>query len=312
MHAFIFYTLVTLLVYALTTIVFLVLHIFIPSVPLLGFIFRCLAAYGSLIACSFYGTIASFFLRLLNLHYAYGQWTTAKSFELVGQYTIGVRFEILDDGKQLLKSKRPLVIIGNHQTELDILFLASIWPQHCSVSAKKSLKWVPFLGWFMVLSGTVFIDRVHRSQAMRAFEGAAKAMRELGQSVFIFPEGTRSYAAEPMLLPFKKGAFHLAVQAGADILPVVAENYSKVLNVKARRFNSGSIRVKGELDVVFSKGINGCCPEEEPVHLQGVCEHINLTSFDHSQFYLLFLPRVSQLPMSMPWSKILETRCSRP
>ena len=80
---------------------------------------------------------------------------------------------------------------------------------------------------------------------MKAFEGAAREMREHRQNVFIFPEGTRSYAEKPILLPFKKGAFHLAVQAGVDILPVVAENYSRVLNVKARRFNSGTIRVKG-------------------------------------------------------------------
>ena len=98
----------------------------------------------------------------------------------------------------------------------------------------------------MTLSGSVFIDRVDRNQAMKAFEGAAKSMRDLGQSVVIFPEGTRSYSDHPMLLPFKKGAFHLAIQAGAPVLPVVAENYSKVLNVKAKRFNSGTIRVKGE------------------------------------------------------------------
>ena len=80
---------------------------------------------------------------------------------------------------------------------------------------------------------------------MKAFEGAAREMTEHGQNVFIFPEGTRSYAEKPILLPFKKGAFHLAVQAGVDVLPVVAENYSKVLDVKAMRFNSGTIRVKG-------------------------------------------------------------------
>ena len=80
---------------------------------------------------------------------------------------------------------------------------------------------------------------------MKAFEGAAREMKEHRQNVFIFPEGTRSYAEKPVLLPFKKGAFHLAVQAGVDILPVVVENYSRVLNIKARRFNSGTIRIKG-------------------------------------------------------------------
>ncbi|KAK5278065.1 1-acylglycerol-3-phosphate O-acyltransferase [Exophiala xenobiotica] len=89
---------------------------------------------------------------------------------------------------------------------------------------------------------------------MKAFEGAATAMKEKRQSVLIFPEGTRSYSAQPMLLPFKKGAFHLAVQAGVPIVPIVAENYSNVLNIKARRFNSGTIRVK-VLDPIQTKGL---------------------------------------------------------
>jgi len=223
------------------------LHTFIPNSPqILGFIARCMAAYLALFICAAYGTIASAVLKAFGLHHKYAQWTVARSFKWVGLFMTGVNFEILDDGEQLLASKRPMVIVGNHQTELDLLFLGHIFPQHCSVTAKKSLKRVPVLGWYMTLSGSVFIDRVDRTQAMKAFDGAARAMKELGQTVFIFPEGTRSYAAEPFLLPFKKGAFHLAVQAGVDILPVVAENYSKVLNVKAKRFNSGTIRIKGK------------------------------------------------------------------
>lgn len=246
MHFLIYYPSVFLAIYTLAMLTFFALHTFLPKAPaMLGFIARCQSAYLSLIACAIYGTIASFTLRLLNVHHRYAFWTTAKAFKYVCRYTIGVDFSILGNGRQVLDAKRPYVIVANHQTELDILFLGEIWPQHCSVSAKKSLKKVPFLGWFMSLAGAVFIDRVDRNAAMKAFEGAASEMRDLGQSVLIFPEGTRSYSAEPVLLPFKKGAFHLAVQAGVDILPVVAENYSRVLNVKALRFNAGTIRVKG-------------------------------------------------------------------
>jgi lysophosphatidate acyltransferase len=215
--------------------------------PILGFIARSLSAYLTLITCATYGTLASAILKIMGLNYAYGQWTTAKAFKYLGAYTMGIKFDILDNGEEVLNSNRPAVFIVNHQTELDVLLLGWIWPKHCSVTAKKSLRNIPFLGWFMTLSGTVFIDRVDRSQAMKAFEGAATAMKEKRQSVLIFPEGTRSYSAEPMLLPFKKGAFHLAVQAGVPIVPIVAENYSNVLNIKARRFNSGTIRVKGNV-----------------------------------------------------------------
>ena len=77
--------------------------------------------------------------------------------------------------------------------------------------------------------------------------GAADEIRNNKQSVYMFPEGTRSYSKEPMLLPFKKGAFHLALQAGAPIVPVVVANYSNVLYVKGWRFNSGTIPIKGKL-----------------------------------------------------------------
>ena len=80
---------------------------------------------------------------------------------------------------------------------------------------------------------------------MKAFEGAAQEMREKRQSVFIFPEGTRSNAEEPMLLPFKKGAFHLAIQAKVPIVPVVSGCYWGVLGAREWRFRRGTIPVIG-------------------------------------------------------------------
>lgn len=97
----------------------------------------------------------------------------------------------------------------------------------------------------MALSRTVFIDRANSTNARQAMAGAAEEIQREKQSVYIFPEGTRSYAKEPTLLPFKKGAFHLAVQAGVPIVPVVVANYSDVLYAKEWRFNAGTIPVKG-------------------------------------------------------------------
>jgi lysophosphatidate acyltransferase len=95
----------------------------------------------------------------------------------------------------------------------------------------------------VTLSKTVFLNRSNRTASRAAFDTAALTMRTSRQSVFIFPEGTRSYASEPMLLPFKKGAFHLAIQAQAPIVPVVCANYSNVLDMKKRRFRPGTIDV---------------------------------------------------------------------
>ncbi|KAF7713109.1 1-acyl-sn-glycerol-3-phosphate acyltransferase domain-containing protein [Penicillium ucsense] len=211
------------------------------KVPRAAFVARCLAAYASLLVCAIYGVVASIVLRMVG----YGrvsQWATARSFKWVMRLTTGVTFDIIE-GKEHL-STRPAIFVGNHQSELDVLMLGHIFPPYCSVTAKKSLRNVPFLGWFMTLSRTVFIDRANRENAMKAFDGAVKEMREHRQSVFIFPEGTRSYSDEPTLLPFKKGAFHLAVKAGVPIVPVVAENYSHIMSPRNLRFNAGTIKIK--------------------------------------------------------------------
>ena len=106
----------------------------------------------------------------------------------------------------------------------------------------------------MALSGTVFIDRKNRDSAIQAFDAAATEMREARQSVFIFPEGTRSNAKGPELGAFKKGAFHLAVRAQVPVVPVVCANYHGVLSIKERRFRAGRIPVK-VLPPIETKGL---------------------------------------------------------
>lgn len=96
----------------------------------------------------------------------------------------------------------------------------------------------------MALSGSVFIDRVNRSNALKAFSEAIERVKKIRQSVFIFPEGTRSYYLEPGLLSFKKGAFHFAVQAGIPLIPFVASNYSNIFSFKTRTFESGVIEIE--------------------------------------------------------------------
>lgn len=229
-----------LTVYLGATLTFFILSAFNLS-PKASFYARILASYGTLLVCASYGVIASIVLRLFGKQNI-AQWATARSFHYTMALTTGVHFEIVE-GKEHLNT-RPCVLIGNHQSELDVLLLGTIFPKYCSVTAKSSLARAPFLGWFMTLSGTVFIDRTNRQSSVAAFEKAAKRMQREKQSVFIFPEGTRSYANGPELGTFKKGAFHLAVQAGMPVVPVVAGNYWGVLSVREGRFRAGRIPVK--------------------------------------------------------------------
>ncbi|KAK5170362.1 1-acylglycerol-3-phosphate O-acyltransferase [Saxophila tyrrhenica] len=212
---------------------------------------RSSASFIALILCAIYGTIASACLNVFG-YGGLGQWTTAKAFKYSMLWFTGVWFEI-EDEKDWLNTTRPAVFVGNHQTELDVAFLGHVFPKYCSVTAKKSLKKVPFLGWFMALSKTVFIERSSRTQAVAAFDKAAEQMHSNKQSVYIFPEGTRSYYDYPDMLSFKKGAFHLAVQAQVPIVPVVVANYSNVLNVKKKIFRAGTIPARA-LEPISTKG----------------------------------------------------------
>lgn len=219
--------------------------------PIFGFLARILASYAALIIAATYGCFASIFLRALGPEYGQlSQWTVARVFKWTMYLFTGVYFEV-EDPEEYLGKTRPAVIIGNHQTELDVLMLGSVFPKYTSVSAKKQLKRVPVLGWFMSLSGTVFIDRANRDNARAAMAGAAEVMKTKRQNVYMFPEGTRSYYKDPGLLPFKKGAFHLAVQAGVPIVPVVVENYSHILHAQGWTFRSGTIKVKGETSMTI-------------------------------------------------------------
>lgn len=228
-------------------------------VPKSAFVARVLASYLSLIISSAYGVLASIVLRAVGLNQL-TQWTVARSFKHIMGFSTGVTFDV-EDPNNYLGTVRPAVFLGNHQTELDVLMLGCMFPKYCSVTAKASLKKVPFLGWFMALSGSVFLDRANSKDARQAMQGAANEIRDKRQSVYMFPEGTRSYSKEPMLLPFKKGAFHLAVQAQVPIVPVVVANYSHILWPKGLVFNAGKIPCK-VLDPIPTTGLTAADVDE--------------------------------------------------
>jgi 1-acyl-sn-glycerol-3-phosphate acyltransferase len=84
--------------------------------------------------------------------------------------------------------------------------------------AKKEMQKIPFLGWVMTASGMIFIDRENKNKAIRSMRMAGNKIKN-GKNVLIFPEGT-FFENKPLLLPFKKGAFHLAIHSKVPILPV--------------------------------------------------------------------------------------------
>ncbi|AAW43127.1 hypothetical protein CNBD4030 [Cryptococcus deneoformans B-3501A] len=187
--------------------------------------------------------------RRLNTNYF-----VARTFYCIAGTILGWKFQV--EGEQYLwelsgehgggkanEKGRSMVMVGNHQSFVDILYLGRIFPKHAAIMAKKSIQWIPGLGWFMMMSGTVFINRSNNKSAIASLQHAGEEMKRKRISLWIFPEGTRHNTPEPELLNFKKGAFYLAVQAGVPIVPVVCENYNHLFNGKSH-FRRGTLRIK--------------------------------------------------------------------
>ena len=153
----------------------------------------------------------------------------------------GTRVEV--QGEENMRRERPCIYISNHQSLLDVPVLARLFPEDTVVIAKESLRWIPFFGWLYQVTGNVYIDRSNRGEAVGRLQNAADAIRERGVSVWIFPEGTRG-KTPGQLLPFKKGAFHMAVATGVPLVPIVVSPLNPLWDLKRGRIRPGRVEVR--------------------------------------------------------------------
>lgn len=231
------------------------------------FVTKGIVALNVLLISATYGVLCSVYFALIRRR-DLAQWSTARFYYNLFSFVMGMKINI--DKPELLE-KLPAILISNHQSELDIYMLGRIFPPRCVVTAKKQLKYVPFLGWFMSASGTFFLDRSNRESAIHTLNNALDLLKENKGGLFMFPEGTRSYSTTPTLLPFKKGAFHLAVQAQIPIIPVVVSNTSNLYSMKLFNFNRGEINIK-VLDPIPTLGLT---KEDVPDFTEKVFEMMN-------------------------------------
>uniref|UniRef100_G1P921 1-acyl-sn-glycerol-3-phosphate acyltransferase n=2 Tax=Myotis lucifugus TaxID=59463 RepID=G1P921_MYOLU len=154
------------------------------------------------------------------------------------KYLYGLRFDV--KGRQRLWVDRPCVIVSNHQSILDMMGLMEILPPRCVQIAKRELLFTGPVGLIMYLGGVFFINRQRSSTAMSVMADVGELMTRENLKVWIYPEGTRNDNGD--LLPFKKGAFYLAVQAQVPIVPVVYSSFSSFYNPRTKLFTSGSAR----------------------------------------------------------------------
>lgn len=160
-------------------------------------------------------TVSVFWLlRKQRWLYPFALWGARTWLKLCGAKVTVKGTENLVDGESY-------VFISNHRSYLDTATLFAYTTRRIGLVAKKELLKFPVLGQGMGFVNIIAIDRSNAEKAMQSMEKARSVMDE-GYSFGVFAEGTRALPGE--LLPFKKGAFHLAIQTGAPIIPVAIKN----------------------------------------------------------------------------------------
>ena len=201
-----------------------------------------LTVIGILLAVPFLGRRRAFFT--VGPLFARGMaWFCHIPFSLQG-------WELLPDA--IREGRQSVIFMSNHESQMDPPILVAALPVPAVYIAKKELQYVPFIGWAAWAAGVIFIDRGDRERAFRSIRDAAQQIRG-GKNVVIFPEGTRSRTGQ--MLPFKKGGFALAQDAGVPIIPMATVGGFQVLP-------SGSLKIRpGRYTVLLVEPVH---PSEFP------------------------------------------------
>ena len=156
----------------------------------------------------------------------------------LGLAAAGIELRIV--GEDNLWKARPAVFIFNHQSPLDLVIGVNLLRRDATGVVKKEMADMVGWGHFGKFMDMAFVDRGDPEKARAALAPAIDKLRS-GMSLGICPEGTRSYS--PKLQAFKKGAFHMAMQAGVPIVPVVMRNVGDVMHRDAVWMRPGVVDV---------------------------------------------------------------------
>ncbi|MGB8295501.1 MAG: lysophospholipid acyltransferase family protein [Polyangia bacterium] len=199
--------------------------------------FRSLLTIPHIAIVTAFGTMMGLFMRMRD---PTGDWVLDLARWWSGWVTrfAGVRINV--DNRANLDPQQPYVFMANHASALDIWALFLAIPRRVRMIAKKQLARIPFLGWVMWAGRFIFIDRANAVAARRSIDDAGRRIRG-GTSVLIFPEGTRT--RDGQLGTFKKGGFHLAMEAGVPIVPVALRGTRALMPRGSLRLRSGEVFV---------------------------------------------------------------------
>lgn len=163
-------------------------------------------------------------------------------FRLAGAVTVRLtpRWHFAVRGTLPLDPRLPYIIVANHESFADMLLL-TLLPWEMKWFSKIEIMWIPILGWAMWGARDIGVKR-GRSASARIAMAACRERLARHVSVIIFPEGTRSPTSE--MLPFKDGAFRLAVETGVPILPLAIHGTRNALARHDWRINAATAVVE--------------------------------------------------------------------
>jgi 1-acyl-sn-glycerol-3-phosphate acyltransferase len=181
-------------------------------------------------------------VRLLTAPFDRGRYITGRIFRKIGpaMATLNPLWRFRYSGTLPKDPRRPFVVVSNHESFSDILLISHL-PWEMKWLSKAELFRIPIMGWMMWLAGDIPVKRGFGPSAVEALARCRAALANR-VSVMIFPEGTRSKTAE--LLPFKDGAFRLAIEAGVPILPLAVSGTSTALRKHDWRFGKSVAEVR--------------------------------------------------------------------
>lgn len=153
----------------------------------------------------------------------------------------GVTLEFEGDCSAL-ERRAPRVLTFNHASTLDLFIVTAALTPGGTAVVKRSILYIPFMGWSAYLAGLILLDRSNRERAIASLEKAGARIRDEELSVFIAPEGTRTSSRAPAR--FKRGAFRMAEVSGADILPVVIDGAAEVWPKEKHYCWGGTVKIR--------------------------------------------------------------------
>jgi 1-acyl-sn-glycerol-3-phosphate acyltransferase len=146
--------------------------------------------------------------------------------------------QVVVHGTDHISAEQAYIFMSNHQSDFDILIILAYLPGQFRWIAKKELFRIPVFGKAMKKAGYIEIDRQNHERALQNLTEAARKIRE-GKSVMSFPEGTRSL--DGTIKPFKKGMFHLAIEASVPIVPITIIGAAEIMPKRSLKINPGRI-----------------------------------------------------------------------